>query len=469
MTTGLSQAVKVFVGFASIVFIARLLSPEEYGIAAMVAPVTAFVLLFQNLGLNQAVVQVKTLSPEHTNALFWINIGASIVIAAVLLAIAPLVGWFYEDLRPAYLTAATAATIVVTGLNRQHMALMNRNMEFTRLSMLDVLAAVVTFAATLAAAYSLRSFWALWIGAFVGALFNTALVWFLSPWRPSFRVSFAGTRGMLVFGANLTGFNIVNFFARNLDTVLIARAWGATAVGLYDRSYKLMMFPLQNINQPLGRVMLPALSRANNDPKRYRRMFLLSITALSLVSVPGVMVAAMLSDVVISVLLGPRWTEAAPIFLWLSIAAIGQPINNATGWLFISSGRTREMMYWGFFSSAAMVAAFVIGLPWGPVGVAAAYACVQVAIIPPLYVWCTRGTPMTAADLYAAMLPTLAGGLLTWPIVHHLRGVLDHIPLLIGALVICYLLSVACQLATPSGRTAVKTLIAMSRDAVRPS
>lgn len=466
ITTGLSQAVKVLVGLASIVVVARLISPDQFGVVAMVSPIAGFVLLFQNMGLNQAVVQARNLSPEHTNALFWYNIIASTAVALVLLILSPVVGWFYDDPRPAYVTAATSLTMLVAGSRQQHTALMNRQMRFTALSIVDAATAVATLAFTIGFAYALRNYWALWLGTFLGTAFNVILVWRLSPWRPSLKVNFAGTRDMFMFGANLTGFLVVNFFSRNLDNVLIARAWGAEAVGLYDRSYKLMMFPLQNINQPLGRVMLPVLARARDEPGRYRRMFLLTITALSLVSIPGVMVGAMLSEEVIAVLLGRQWLEAAPIFFWLSIAAIGQPISNATGWLFISTGRTREMMYWGIFSSIFIVAGFVAGLPWGPVGVAISYAIVQISIIPPLYVWCTRGTPLMARDLYLAMLPTLVGGALTWAVVTELRTILSGIPLIAAALAVSYLLSFACQVATPNGRKTIGTIYDLCIDAL---
>jgi PST family polysaccharide transporter len=461
--SGVSQGIKVLVGLASIVFVARLISPAEYGIIAMVAPVTAFVLLFQNLGLNQAVVQARTLTPQQTNALFWVNMAASAAVALVLVAISPLVAWFYGDPRPGWVTAATALTILVTGSRQQHIALMNRNMRFRDLGIVDVATAVATFLATLAFAYALRSYWALWIGAFLGAVFNSALAWWLSPWRPSLAVSFAGTRSMLSFGANLTGFNIVNFFARNLDNVLIAKVWGAEAVGLYDRAYKLMMFPISNINYPVSRVILPALSRVQDEPARFRRMFLLSVTALALVAVPGVIAGAIASDAAIAVLLGPQWVDAAPIFFWLCVAAVVQPVNNATGWLFMALGRTREMMVWGVVGSSLTVAAFVAGLPWGPVGVAKAYAAVQILLTPMLFVWCTRKSPLRARDLYSAILPSLFGGAAAALAAAWLPGSLDGIPLLVVTLALCYGFAMVFQLATPNGRRTVRTLLRHTR------
>ena len=234
---------------------------------------------------------------------------------------------------------------------------------------------------------------------------------------------------MLGFGANLTGFNILNYLVRNVDNVLIARSWGAAPLGLYDRSYRLMMFPIQTINQPLSRLMLPALRRVRDDPVRYRRMFLLAIRTLSLISVPGIMAGAMCSREVVSILLGERWNDAGPIFFWLSLAAVTQPVSNATGWLFMSSDRSRAMMQWGLVSAPITITGFAAGLPWGAAGVATGYFLSQVICMPLLYAWSTRGTSVRASDLYATLLPTLVGGGIAWAVVGLLRGIADNLAL----------------------------------------
>lgn len=453
--SGVAQGLKLLLSMTSIVVVARLLSPSDFGVIAMTSPITGFILIFQNLGLNQAVVQARTITEEQTNALFFYNLAASAAIALTFLAIAPLVGLFYEDQRPALVTAASALTVLLTGTTLQHTALLNRAMRFRALSFVEVTVAAANLAFTVGFAVWLRSYWALWLGAFCGTIVNTMLVWRIDRWRPSRKIQWGSARGMVKFGANLTGFNILNFVRKNIDNVLIAKVWGSSALGLYDRSYKLMMFPLEKVNSPLARVILPALARVQDEPARYRRMFLLSVQALSICSVPGIMAVAMCSDLVIPLLFGARWSDASPIFFWLSLAAVSQPVSNATGWLFISSGRTKEMFQWGLYSTPVTIGAFLIGLPWGPVGVAKAYFLSQAVTVPVLYYWCTRGTSVTARDLYAAILPTLLGGILAWCIVllarQHLSGVL-----IVGIAIACsYGFSIAVQAATKKGRTAL--------------
>ncbi|MDX3908900.1 MAG: lipopolysaccharide biosynthesis protein [Sphingobium sp.] len=460
---GLSQAVKVVTMFASTVIVVRLLSPADYGVIAMVAPIASFILIFQSLGLGQAVVQRRDLTADQINAVFWFNIFASLAIALSFVALSPLVAMFYGDRRPGYVIAASGLTVVATGVSLLHVALLNRQMRFGALSAIDMTVAIVSFAATVLSALILRTYWALVIGPLVGAIAGSLLAWFMDPWRPSIRVRLQGARSLLRFGVDVTGFNLLNQLSRNIDNVLIAKVWGAVQLGLYDRSYRLMMFPLQTINQPLSRVMLPALSSVLTDPVRYRRMFLFAVRSLVFVTVPGALVAAACSEPLVVLLLGERWLGAAPIFFWLALAASVQSVSNATGWLFISSGQTRSMMNWGVASAIFAIGSIVIGLPWGATGVAAAYAASEVLRIPILYRWSTRNTSVNASDLYAVLLPSLAAGAAGAAVVWVLKERLEALPLIACGLVAAYTSSVAFHALSNEGRD----MIARSAQMVR--
>ncbi|WP_132268355.1 lipopolysaccharide biosynthesis protein [Novosphingobium sp. PhB57] len=465
--TGVAQIVKVFTTTATTIVVARTLSPSDYGVSAMVAPLMGLIMTFQNLGFTQAVVQARELDQEHSNALFWLSVLISIFAALVMAALAPLVSSFYGDVRAGYVTAATGLTILVTGLKLQHQALLNREMRFHALSINDIVVAVATFVLTALAALILKNYWAIWLGIFLNAVVSTVMMWRACPWRPRLGASFRGVRKLVVFGANLTGFNLINFFARNLDNVIVAKAEGAEAVGLYDRSYKLMLFPLQNFNQPLSRVMLPVLGRVRDDPARYRRVYELVLRALALVSMPGILAAAMCSEQLVPFLLGERWAAASPIFFWLSLTAIVQCVPSTTGWLYISTGNTRNMMYWGMFSSTISIISFFIGVRWGAVGVACAYFTGQLATLPLQYHYATRRTPVSQRFMYLVQLPSLAGGLFAWGIVAMAREALvarglPTVLLLALAVVASYFGAVAAQACTPGGRQAMAEMLRLA-------
>lgn len=461
---GLGIAIKTVLTMISVVVTARLLSPDDFGVAAMAAPITGFLLIFQNMGLNQAVVQSRDISEEQINTLFWVNMIASVALSLIFLALSPLVGIFYGDARAGYVTAASAITVLVTGGSLQHTALLNRAMDFKRLVICDVSASVFSLIGVVVSAYLLRSYWAIWIGNFTYAIIYAALVWSSSRWRPVLRFTIRGARSLIEFGANVTGNNLISFVATNIDNVLIARVWGAIQLGLYDRSYKLMLFPVSRINAPLGRVMLPVLSRLVEEPERFRRTYLRATRALMLLSVPGITAAACVSEQLVPLLLGAHWAAAAPIFMWLSIAATLHPLSNSTNWLFLSTGHPAAQLKLGLISSVIHVACLVAGLYWGAAGVAVGFLASQLVRTPILFSWSASVSPVRRSDFYAMLMVPAIAGLISYVILQYLSAQVSDLTLIITAVFVVYALNFLGQLATGSGRDVIEHVYVLARD-----
>jgi PST family polysaccharide transporter len=262
----------------------------------------------------------------------------------------------------------------------------------------------------------------------VSAAAATAGYWAACNWRPGRPHRAPGVREMLSFGGHLTGFNTVNYFSRNLDNVLIGWRWGAGPLGLYSRAYNLLLLPLQQINYPAATVAVPTMSRLQDDPDRYRRVYREVLGKLTLITAPVVAFLIATASWTIAIVLGPQWHGAAEIFAWLGIAALVQPVANTTGWLFITQHRTRELFHWGLIGSAMSVASFIIGLPYGPVGVAAAYAISGLLIRTPFLVWYVgRRGPVSARDILQASLKPWLTGLAVLAVVVLLRFALPGI------------------------------------------
>ena len=217
---------------------------------------------------------------------------------------------------------------------------------------------------------------------------------------------------MLGFGANLTGFSFVNYFARSGDNMLIGWGWGDVALGYYERAYKLMMAPMQQINVPLMTLMIPALSRLNNQPVKYREAYFRAVSVLQVLSCPLMAFVAVMAPQIVQVVFGPGYEHAGPILRWLAIAGFIQPLANSLGWLYISQGRGRELMRWGLLGCSLTVLSFVVGLPWGPLGVAQSYAAMICLVVAPLAFWFAGAKgPVRVANLWrlcgeAAILAT---------------------------------------------------------------
>jgi polysaccharide transporter, PST family len=406
---GLAQGLKFVTQILSVVVLSRLLSPSDFGIMAMVAPVFAFITLFQDLGLTQATIQKTDIRHDEVNYLFWLNVGISLCLAVLLITVAPLIAWFYDEERIRPLVAALSIQLLFYGLAAQHSALISRRMDFGRLATIDVLGVVVTFLASIAWTFVDHSFWALYVGTLVGAVFNAACLWANSKWRPSFPSRVKGIEQLVRFGAGITGFNFANYFYRNLDNILIGRFWGEAQLGLYDRAYKLLLFPLSQVISPLARVMIPALSSLKNEPDRYRNAYQRVVPLLLIIALPGVSFVAVMADVVIPLILGVQWRDSAPIFTALAFAGLLQPLNSPAGWLFVSQGRSGEFMQWGMIAAVTAIIAFAVGLPYGALGVAIAYSVSEYLRTPILWFMVGQRGPLTARDVLAVAMPIVLG------------------------------------------------------------
>jgi PST family polysaccharide transporter len=398
--------VKLVVSFATAVTLARLLSPEDYGLVGMVGVFVGIAFVFKDVGLGSATVQRAELTGAQVNTLFWVNAMVGLALAILTAASAPIVSRFYGEPRLLWITLWYAPTLLVSSLTLQHEALLRRRMRFRALALADLFAMGTGVAVAIVLAWHGAHYWALVANALCQGFAYGAALCVTCRWLPGLPARRSGVRPMLAFGGNLTGFSIVNHVARSLDKILIGRYWGSEQVGLYERAYQVLLLPIQQINAPISNVAISALSRLVDSPERYRIAYLRILEKLAVVTMPLMMFLIASSDWIVLLLLGPKWNEVSRIFTFLGIAGVLQPICNTSGWLFVTQGRTRQMFQWGSISVAVMVASIVAGLPWGAVGVAASYSLVYVCIAAPLQFWFMgREGPVRVWDIYMTIAP----------------------------------------------------------------
>lgn len=454
-----SQGFKFVVSMAATVVLARLLTPADYGLIGMVAVVTGFVSLFKDLGLSAATVQREEITSSQVSTLFWVNVGVSLLVGALTACVAPAVAWFYGEPRLTMVTLAYAFGFLAGGLTVQHEALLRRQMQFVALAACEIVALVASIAATVVLAWRGAGYWALVGGHLTLGFVYMVCVWGASGWRPGTPARYSGVRSMLRFGGNLTGFGVVNYFARNLDNMLIGRVWGSEQLGLYAKAYQLLLLPMDQINAPITSVAIPALSRLADSPERYKQSYLRLLEKVALLTMPLVAFMIATSDWVVRVVLGPQWVGAAWIFTLLGVAGLLQPVTNTTGWLFITQGRAREMFQWGIIGSSIIIAAIVAGVPWGAVGVAASYSATFVCVVTPLLFWFVgRRGPVRASDFYKTVAPIAFASLGALGAALFFRHAAPEIKPFLGlcvCLALCAVVTLLLLLALPQGRAAL--------------
>lgn len=458
---GSAQLVRIGVQLLSVIVLSRLLSPEDFGLVASVTPVIGFVSMFQDLGYGQAIVQRRDIADEQVSSIFWTTAALGSCCALVVILASPAVAWFFHDPRLLLVTVAASIPLFLGSMMSVPSGLLNRRLNFKGLAVSDALGAVSGLACAIAAAYLGARYWSLIVNSAISSLVIVVGYWICARWRPKRPKAKFVDKEIGSFGANLTGFTFVNYFARNLDNILIGHNAGSVQLGYYDRAYKLLYFPIQHINGPLYRVMTPLLSRVQDDKARFREMFLRSTGQLTLLIVPAMAALVAVSHDFVVLVFGSRWAAVSPIFFYLGINGLLQPLGNATGWIFISQGRTDVMFRLGVVTSLITVGSFFIGLHMGgAVGLAAAYAFSEYFLKSPIqFAVLHRLGPVTAWDLCWQQGPLLLAAAFTLAAVHFvLRGALGMhgVPVIASSLFISYAAAILITALRPAGSAVLR-------------
>lgn len=397
--TMVSQAAKLLLNLGSTMALARLLAPQDFGLVGMVAAVVGFAEVFKDLGLSTATIQRAEINHPQVSTLFWLNIALSLAITLVIAAAAPVIAWFYHDPRLTAIGLVLASLYLLGGAAVQHQALLRRQMRFGVLAIIDLAALGAGIATGVLLAWDGWGYWALVHMQVAMAVVSLVGVWQACSWRPGRPRRGSGVRSLVAFGANLTAFDFLNYLARNLDNVLIGWRWGAANLGFYSKAYQLLLMPMQQINAPIRAVAIPTLSRLQHDPQQFRSYYLKALTLITLISLPLVLLFLLLAEEIVLVLLGPQWRETAILFRLLGIAALVQPVLNTAGWFYVARGEARRMLRWGLISVPLFVASFLIGLPFGPSGVAGCYAVMTLLLTIPCLWYATHGSAVQVRDV----------------------------------------------------------------------
>jgi O-antigen/teichoic acid export membrane protein len=406
-----SQIIGQGLRFGIGVLLARLLSPTEFGLVGMVLVFTGFGAAVADLGLNAALVHRQDVEPRHYSTVFWLNLAASIVMVAALWLGAPHIGRFYDapDLVP--ITLLLSFVFPLRLLSVVPIAKLQRDLNFRKLAIVDSTVAALTGLLAIVLALAGWGVHALVARELLLPGLTAVAVWWGSEWVPRKLPDKRSAQELLPFGLNLMGFTMFNYWVRNADNLLIGRFVGSHGLGLYTRAYALMLMPVTQVGGALSRVMFPALSRIQTERARVKRIYLRAIGVVALVSFPLMAgLVAVAGDFVLG-LLGPRWSDVIPLLQVLAPVGMMQSVGATVGWLYQSQGRTDWQFRWGIFAGAVTLIAFGIGIRWGVMGVAVAYAVRTLLLVYPSYAIPGRLIGLRFGEVFAAVRgPLLLAG-----------------------------------------------------------
>jgi O-antigen/teichoic acid export membrane protein len=372
---------RVFSQVASLIIttiLARLLTPTDYGLIGMAMVIMGFLALFTDFGTGMAVVQHENLREEQLSSIFWLNIAIGLSFCVLLIAISPLAASFYGEPILILMISVMAIGFPVASLRVVHESLFRRRLEFDIIVKSNVVATTSAGLIGIGAALLGWGVWALVAQHLAQSLVSTGILWISSPWRPKLRFASADIRQIAGFSGNLMGFNIVNYFARNADYLLIGRVLGTVPLGLYTLAYRLMLYPISNISGVMVQALFPAFSRMQSDPKRLSHAYIRACKYLALLTFPLMAGMSLMAGEVIIVVFGPNWVDATTTLRVLALVGLFQPLVSLYGSVILALGYSSWYFRWGLIISAVMCISFAIGLPWGINGVATSYLLAQI-------------------------------------------------------------------------------------------
>lgn len=408
--TGWTVASRFGVQLLSIIstsIVARHVPPRAYGLVGMAAVIINFASLFRDIGTSSAIIQRKAIDERLLASVFWLNVAMGLAVTASCWLVAPWVAVFYGESQLVQILRVLSLSFLISALSGVHAALLSRGFQFARYALAEVGASIASLAVAIAGALSGAGVWSLVAASLTNTVVSTIIVLIAKPWRPRLIFSWCEIRSISGFGLNLSAFNIVNYFARNADNMLVGKYLGAAQLGFYGFAYNVMLYPVQSIAQSLGRVLFPALSTMQDDHARFRQAYLRSSAAIAFITFPLMTGAAILAPELISVFLGPRWAPVVPVFRILAPVGMLQSLTTITGQIYLAKSATAAMFRWGTLFSALFVLGFIAGLPWGISGVAGVYAIVTVVIFVPALAIPFRLIHLRVVTLWGALKPVV--------------------------------------------------------------
>lgn len=383
-----------FIRLSFTVVLARILTPQDYGLVASVQVITGLAVLLQDMGLSAATLQRDRISESQIHALYWFNLMLGASVASLGMLCAPYIATWLRSPESVGVIQVLLVAVLIPSASAQHRALMQRELRFGAIALSSVCGTLVGGACAVMAAAAGAGPWALVLMVVVSDAVSLAISWAAARYHPGIPKNFTGVASLLHFGGGFLMFRVLGHFAQNLHLLLLSRNMGFAAAGQFTRAHMLTNMASGYVNEPAGKVALPMLSRLITEPKRFVRFYDQATGVMMLAAAPLGVMGVLYGSHVIHVLLGDQWEAAEHIFRVLCFGLIAQPLMYSTGWLYMARGDMRGMLVWGCIGWGSMLIAALFALRYGPVGVAWAWSGTQWVLLVPCLVAAYRHFPL---------------------------------------------------------------------------
>ncbi|MEW5858966.1 MAG: MOP flippase family protein [Cyanobacteriota bacterium] len=437
------------ISFLVFSLLARLLEPEGFGLVALASVFIAFMEIFLDQGLTQAIVQRNELDPEHLDSAFWANLTVGILLTIFGIAFAEPIANLFNNPQLEPIIQWLSLSFLFGAFSRVQQAIFHRKLAFKVVAVRSLAATLLGGTVGVVMAFQGFGVWSLVGQRLTNDLTGAVVLWGSSDWRPKFNVSVKHFKELFAFGINMVGFNIVNFFNRRADDFLIGYFLGTVALGYYTVAYRILWVMTQLLVTVTSQVALPTFSRLQEEPERLQRAFYTVTQFTSLIAFPSFLGVAVLAPELVQVLFGSKWQPSIPVMQVLAFIGILHSMIYFNSTVMMAKGKPSWRFGVNCLNAVINVIAFAVVTRWGIVAVALAYVISGYLVFPISLYLVRKLIPLQIITYLRQYIIPLTGTLVMvmtiWGARHLFGGLMNSVTFLIvgiGIGAIAYILTI---------------------------
>jgi len=383
--------------------LARLLSPEAFGIMGMVQLVIMFISKINEFGLSVAIVQEDNLTQIKLSSLFYLNILIGILMTGATYFSADIISQFFEESSLIVFIKIISIVFFIVSFSLIQKSLLRKNMEFKKIFIVQLMSLIIYGITTIILAYNNFGVRSLVYGYIAKHISETILYHIFHQWYPSLKFDFNTIKGLMSFGSYLMGSSFLGYFSENLDYLIIGKILGATSLGYYTIAFKIITIPMKKIGWLINKTFLPAFSKIKNDKGKIKKYYLKIIEVISLITFPMMIGMAVVAEEFTLLVYGEQWIQSIIIIQILAIAGLVKSLTTTVGTIFFSQGRSDITFKWNVFTLFSLLIFMYIGTKWGLIGVTIAVSIFNIYIFPFVFIIVGRLINMSFREVLLAV------------------------------------------------------------------
>lgn len=365
-----------------LVVLGRLLTPEMFGVMAILMVIVSFCDYFSQMGIGEAVIQEKNIKPYELTTLFWLNNFLGLVMFCLLIIFNKVADYYYATAVYEFVPFI-AVSLLITPLSTIYKALLQKELQIKNIAVAEIFGALVGATGAILLAMKGYELWALIWGYLLKIIVTNILVIISakSLLKLEFVFKFNRVKRYLSFGVHLLFSNLLNFINSRIDQVIIGTVLGTQALGYYSMAFNLVIQPISKINPIVTRIAFPLMAKVSNDTKKLKDTYFKVLNIVATINAPILIGFIAIAPILIPFALGDKWVPIIPIVQILSLYTLIRSIGNPGGSLVMAVGRSDILFYWNLFLTLLIpITIYLTSQFYGLLGVAYSLLLLQLAL-----------------------------------------------------------------------------------------